>query len=157
MAESDPQFELSELPKTPQDTQAKMASPRRSAPGSKWTDERVEAVLGTLLQSGVIISGLVVLAGGILYLLRYAHLALQYENFSAEREAFRGFGVVGRGALHGDGRAIIELGLLLLIATPVARVVFSIIGFALERDRLYIVITVIVFLVLMYSLFGGAS
>jgi uncharacterized membrane protein len=158
MPEPEPQFHLSEGgAKTPEDTQAKMASATRVASGSKWTDQKVEAVVGMLLQSGVLISGLVVLVGGILYLLRYAHLPLQYGDFSAEREAFRGFGVVGRGVLHGDGREIIELGLLLLIATPVARVAFSILGFALERDRLYIVITVIVFLVLMYSLFGGAS
>jgi uncharacterized membrane protein len=113
--------------------------------------------MGTLLQTGVLTSGLVVLAGGILYVLRYGRAPLHYETFAAERESFRGFGMVLRSALHGDGRAIIEFGLLLLIATPVARVVFSIIGFALEKDRLYIVLTVIVFLVLMYSLFGGAS
>jgi uncharacterized membrane protein len=128
-----------------------------TSPGTKWTDQRVEEIVGILLQSGVMISGLVVLAGGILYVLRYGHLAVHYENFSAERESFRGFGILGRAAWQGDGRAIIECGLLLLIATPVARVVFSVLGFALERDRLYIVVTVIVLAVLMYSLFGGAS
>ena len=117
----------------------------------------MEQIVGILLQSGVLISGLVVLAGGIFYLLSNGRVPVHYENFSAQRESFRGFGVIGRGAWHGDGRAIIECGLLLLIATPVARVVFSIIGFALERDRLYILVTVIVFVVLMYSLFGGAS
>ena len=60
-----------------------------NGPQSRWNDERVERILGTLLQSGVIISGLVVLAGGILYLLRYAHLPVQYENFVAERERLR--------------------------------------------------------------------
>jgi uncharacterized membrane protein len=59
--------------------------------------------------------------------------------------------------LHGDGRAIIQCGLLLLIATPVARVLFSIVAFALEKDRLYVVLTLIVFCILIYSLFGGAT
>jgi uncharacterized membrane protein len=57
-------------------------------------------------------------------------------------------------ALH--GRGIIQLGLLLLIATPVARVAFSIFGFAQERDRMYVVFTVIVFAILLWSLLGSA-
>ena len=126
-------------------------------PPSCWNDERVERIMGTLLQNGVIISAVVVLAGGILYLLRYGRLPLRYENFVAERESLRGLGSVVNSALHGDGRAIIEVGLLLLIATPVARVLFSIIAFALEKDRLYAVLTLIVFLILIYSLFGGAT
>jgi len=124
---------------------------------SRWNDERVERILGALLQSGVIISGLVVLVGGIFYLLRYAHLPVHYENFDPERASLRSLSDVGNSALHGDGRAIIQCGLLLLIATPVARVVFSIFAFALEKDRLYVVLTVIVFLILIYSLFGGAT
>jgi uncharacterized membrane protein len=60
------------------------AQRRWNGPRSKWTDERVERVLGTLLQSGVIISGLVVLGGGILYMLRYGHDPVQFENFVAE-------------------------------------------------------------------------
>jgi uncharacterized membrane protein len=124
---------------------------------TRWNDERVERITGTLLQSGVIISGLVVLVGGILYLLRYARLPVHYENFVAERESLRGLMAVGNYALRGDSRAIIQCGLLLLIATPVARVLFSIIAFALEKDRLYVVLTLIVFLILIYSLFGGAT
>ena len=124
---------------------------------SKWTDERVERIVGTLLESGVVISGLVVLAGGVLYMLRYAHAAIQYENFVPERESLRSLRAVVKDALHGDSRAIIECGLLLLIATPVARVLFSIVAFALEKDRLYVVLTAIVFVILIYSLFGGAA
>jgi uncharacterized membrane protein len=135
-----------------------VAQPRRSnGQPSKWTDERVERILGTLLQSGVIISGLAVLAGGVVYLLRYGAVPVHYENFVAERESLRSLGDVVKDALHGDARAIIECGLLLLIATPVARVVLSIIGFALEKERLYVVLTVIVFLILIYGLFGGAT
>ena len=53
------------------------------------------------------------------------------------------------------GRGIIQLGLLLLIATPVARVAFSIYGFAEERDGRYVTFTCIVFAILMYSLFAS--
>ena len=44
------------------------------------------------------------------------------------------------------------MGLLLLIATPVARVAFSVAAFAEQRDRLYVVVTSIVLLLLIYSL-----
>ncbi len=124
---------------------------------TRWNDERVERILGTLLQSGVVISGLVVLAGGIVYLLRSAHLPVRYENYVADRESLRSLTAVGNSALHGDGRAIIQCGLLLLIATPVARVLFSILAFVFEKDRLYVVLTIVVFLILIFSLFGGAT
>jgi uncharacterized membrane protein len=127
------------------------------SPRSNWNDERVERIMGTLLQSGVIISGIVVLAGGILYMLRYGRLPVHYENFVAERGRLGSLASVGKDALHGDGRAIIQCGLLLLIATPLARVFFSIIAFELERDRLYVALTLIVFFILIYSLFGGAT
>lgn len=48
--------------------------------------------------------------------------------------------------------AITQLGLLVLIATPVVRVGFSVVGFALERDRLYVAITFAVLAVLLGSL-----
>jgi uncharacterized membrane protein len=140
----------------------KSKPPRSNGPGSKWpssnwNDERVERIMGTLLQSGVIVSGLVVFAGGILYLLRYVRVPVNYETFVADRASLRSLAAVGNSALHGDGRAIIQCGLLLLIATPVARVLFSIIAFALEKDRLYVVLTLIVFIILIYSLLGGAT
>jgi uncharacterized membrane protein len=124
---------------------------------SKWNDERVERILGALLQTGVIISGIVVLIGGVLYSMRYGRVPVNYQNFDPERASLRSLKEVFGGALHGDGRAVIQSGLLLLIATPVSRVLFSMIAFALEGDRLYVVLTMIVFVILLYSLFGGVS
>jgi uncharacterized membrane protein len=57
--------------------------------------------------------------------------------------------------MNGRGRGLIQLGLLLLIATPIARVAFSIVGFAIERDRLYVVFTLIVLAILLFSLLGS--
>jgi uncharacterized membrane protein len=64
-------------------------------------------------------------------------------------------GIVER-SFHFSGRGIIQLGLLFLIATPVARVAFAIYGFAAEGDRLYVGFTIIVLVVLLYSLVGTA-
>jgi uncharacterized membrane protein len=127
------------------------------SPGSKWNDQRVEGMLGVLLQTGVILSGIVVLVGGVLYLMRYGKVAARYDTFDAQRGSLRSILSTGKDALHGDGRAIIEWGLLLLIATPVARVFFSIIAFALEKDRLYVLLTLIVLVILLYSLLGGVA
>src|SRR5262249_52614837 len=60
-----------------------------------------------------------------------------------------------RHAWQGDDRAIIQLGLLLLIATPVARVLFSVFAFALERDWTYVLVTLLALVVHLYGLFGG--
>ena len=54
-----------------------------------------------------------------------------------------------------SGRGLIQLGLLLLIATPVARVIFSVVGFFRQRDWMYVAITMMVLLLLGYSLMSG--
>jgi uncharacterized membrane protein len=126
-------------------------------PQSRWNDERVEKLLGMLLLTGVMISGMVVLVGGALYLWRYGRNPVHYENFDRQRASLPSAIEVVTYAVHGDGRAIIQLGLLLLIATPVIRVAFSMIAFALEKDRLYVVLTFVVLAILVLSLFGRVS
>ncbi len=120
-----------------------------------WSDERVEKIVGNLLRSGVIASAIVVLAGGIIYLIRYGANLPDYSIFHGEPAEFRSAEGIIRAAFALRSRGLIQLGLLLLIATPVARVVFSIFAFALQRDRIYMVVTLIVLAVLIYSLAGG--
>jgi uncharacterized membrane protein len=52
----------------------------------------------------------------------------------------------------GSGRGMIQLGVLLLIATPVARVAFSVVGFIRERDWLCSAIATAVLILLMTAL-----
>ena len=120
-----------------------------------WRDRRLEAILGNLLRSGVLLSAAVVFAGACVYLLRHAHEPANYRIFRGEPSEFRTIPGVIRSALGGHGRGLIQLGLLLLIATPIARVALSIVGFTLERDRMYVVFTVIVLVILLYSLLGS--
>jgi uncharacterized membrane protein len=61
------------------------------------------------------------------------------------------------GAFVGNAEAIVQLGLLLLIATPVARVAFTLVAFALQRDRTYVCITTIVLALLLYGLLLGRA
>ena len=123
---------------------------------TRWTDERMEVLIGTLLRAGVILAALVVGAGGVLYLIRHGMEHADFAAFHGEPPQYRSLGGILQSLLAGHARAVIQLGLLLLIATPVARVAFSVAGFAFERDRVYVGITLFVLAVLLYSLAGGA-
>ncbi len=119
-----------------------------------WTDDRVENIVGNLLRTGVILAAVWVLASGILYLSRHGAAHPDYRVFRGEPTDLRHVGGIVRDSLHRRPRGLIQFGLLLLIATPVARVAFSVFGFAEERDWVYVVITLIVLALLVYSLSG---
>ena len=118
-------------------------------------EKRMDAVMGRLLQAGVTLAAMVVFAGGVLYLARHAMPTLDYKHFSGEPEAYRTLRGIWADAMAGHGRGWIQLGLLVLIATPVARVVFSVLAFLRQRDWVYVAVTLIVLGLLCYSLFGG--
>ena len=122
-----------------------------------WNDQRIEVIIGALLRTGVMLAAAVVLSGAIVYLARHGSEAPNYTVFHGEPENLKSMSAIVHGALGLSGRAIIQLGLLLLIATPVARVLFSAIAFAFERDYLYVFVTLIVLGILLYSLFGSGG
>jgi len=121
----------------------------------QWTDTRVEAVIGNLLRTGVILSAAVVGLGAIVYLVHHGHTPADYRIFQGEPGELRSIHGIISGAIAMSGRGLIQFGLLLLIATPIARVAFAIFGFAEEKDRMYVVFTTIVLLILLYSLAAG--
>ena len=123
---------------------------------SEWSDRRVEGIVGNLLRVGVILAGCVVLAGGVIFLGRHGTEPAHYRVFLGEPSDLRSPRGIVHGAFALRGRAIIQLGLLLLIATPIARVAFAMFGFAEERDRLYVLFTGIVLAILLYGLVGSA-
>jgi uncharacterized membrane protein len=119
------------------------------------TDYQVERAISVLLRAGVLLAALVVLAGGILYLAHHGSARPNYHAFQGEPADLRSPGLVIRSALTGRSDAIIQLGLLLLILTPIARVAFSVVAFGMERDRMYVIMTLIVLGVLLYSLIAA--
>ena len=124
--------------------------------GSEWSDRRVESSVGNLLRVGVILAGSIVLAGGLIFLVRHGTEPANYRVFRGEPSDLRRLSGIVRGAIALRGRAIIQLGILLLIATPIARVAFAMVGFAEEKDRTYVLFTGIVLVILLYSLVGSA-
>ncbi len=128
-------------------------SPTKAPRG--WNDRRIELILGNVLRGGVLIAAAIVLWGACIYIFRHAHEPADYRIFRGEPSDFRTIPGVIKSVTDGRGRGFIQLGLLFLIATPIARVAFSFVGFAMERDRLYVMFTFLVLLVLLYSLIGS--
>ena len=122
-----------------------------------WDDHRIEEIVGNLLRAGVMLAALVVLAGGLIYLAQQGLSSVHYAVFRGEPSDLRGLRGIVRGVFTLDARSIIQLGLVLLIATPVARVAFSIWGFAEEHDRMYMIFTGVVLVILLYSLLGSGA
>lgn len=120
--------------------------------GGQWTDQRLEIIISVLLRTGVLLSAVVVLLGGICYLSKHGSEQPQYHVFHSAPATYRSFSGVVRQIGPSDCQAVIQFGLLLLILTPVARVIFSLVGFGLERDGTYVVLTSIVLAILLYSL-----
>jgi uncharacterized membrane protein len=116
-------------------------------------EERFEQFLGNILRAGVLLAGAVVLLGGALYLARHGHEKPDHKVFHGEPADLRNPMSIVEKAVLLSGSGVIQLGLLLLIATPVARVVFSVFGFLRERDYLYVTLTLIVLAILLYSFF----
>jgi len=121
------------------------------------TDKRMDEIIGRLLQAGVILSALFVLAGGAVYVARHPEPVTDYRVFQGEPEELRTVSGIVHEAVALHGRGLIQLGLLLLIATPIARVAFSAVAFLYQRDWTYVVVTLIVLGLLVYGLFGGHS
>jgi len=119
------------------------------------SDQRIDLIMSRLLRTGVILSALFVFAGGVLFLLRHSTPVTDYRHFQGEPAEFRTVPGIFHDAQALHGRGLIQLGLLLLIATPIARVAFSVVAFMYERDWMYVLVTLIVLSLLFYSLFGA--
>jgi len=121
---------------------------------NKITDFDIESVMGSLLITGVIISCAVVLFGGVYYLYHMGSSLPHYKTFSKEPSGLNSVKQIFNGVMHFDSLSIIQLGLLLLIATPIARVIFSVIGFLAEKDYLYVIISLLVLAIISYGAFN---
>lgn len=115
-------------------------------------DRRLEIIIGNLLRAGVLLAAAMVLAGAALYLLQNHGQRVDYHSFVTGPESIRNVPAIARAAAHGNSESLMQFGLLVLIATPVARVLMALVGFALERDRLYAAVSLIVLVILLASL-----
>jgi uncharacterized membrane protein len=119
---------------------------------NRMTDAEMDRIISVLLRTGVILSSIVVFIGGIVYLVQHKGDAPSYHVFQGEPAAWTAFGRITKGLFSWRGRNWIQFGLLMLLATPVARVVFCVFAFIQEKDRTYVFLTLIVLSVLTFSL-----
>jgi uncharacterized membrane protein len=115
-------------------------------------DIALDQKIAVLLRVGIYTAALVILCGGIFFLIDNGTSHPDYRTFQRLPENLRSPKAILIAAFHGRPTSIMQLGILLLIATPVARVVLSVVAFAVKRDLLYFAISGIVLVVLLYSL-----
>ena len=116
---------------------------------------RLAREVGGILRLGVILSSAVIVLGLVPFLAREGARHADYHVFRGEPAVFRTVPDVLAYAAQAHPRGIMQLGVLLLIATPFARVALCLVEFARERDRLYIGVTLVVLLTLSWGLFGA--
>jgi uncharacterized membrane protein len=123
---------------------------------AKLKDVNIKLAIAWALRTGVFLSIAIVFFGGVIYIYRNGYTIADYHTFKGVPDFVKLSGIIN-GILTFRGRAIIQAGIILLIATPVIRVVFSSIGFILEKDYLYIGITLLVLLIIFISMLSGHS
>ena len=120
----------------------------------------IQQLIGNTLRWGVILACLLATIGGVYYLMQHGlDPVLDYRHFEAANAAaqlnFTTLGGLWQGILHGDAASCIQVGVIVLILTPIARVVLSFFDFIVEQDWLYVAITAIVLTVIISNSLGG--
>ncbi|WP_183575141.1 DUF1634 domain-containing protein [Mucilaginibacter sp. X5P1] len=120
-----------------------------------FKDTDMQVVIGWVLRIGVIVSISIVFFGGIIFLYRHGQEVVDHRKFVGIPDFIQSFKGIMYGIITFRGQAIIQFGIILLIATPILRVIFSTIGFVLEKDKLYIFISLLVLLIIFASMLSG--
>ena len=115
----------------------------------------MQLLLGRVLRAGTIISVSIVFIGGIIYLYRHGQSVADYSVWNGVPVFIQHAGSLVNGAFDFRGQAIIQIGIILLVATPIMRVIFSTIGFVLEKDYIYTGISILVLLIILASMISG--
>ncbi|MDR2122128.1 MAG: DUF1634 domain-containing protein [Flavobacteriaceae bacterium] len=123
--------------------------------GEFWAKRDVEFYIGKLLRYGVILASVITVTGGVIYLIQHPDEKPDFRTFTGTPEYLRELSTLLPRIIQFDGLAIIQLGVAVLIATPILRVVLSIIAFTIEKDRMYVVITCIVLAIILSNMFFG--
>ncbi|MFB3388378.1 DUF1634 domain-containing protein [Flavobacterium sp. LAR06] len=124
----------------------------------KFGEKDFQNIVGNLLRYGVWISLAVAFIGGIVYLIGQSTHIENYSVFHEnDRNIFEVVADVYQGVIQGKGESLIFFGIILLFLTPVFRVLLSLFSFLLEKDYLYVAITLIVILIILISVSFGFS
>ncbi|HEY2040855.1 MAG TPA: DUF1634 domain-containing protein [Edaphobacter sp.] len=122
-------------------------------------DKQLQKLIGFTLRSGVMVAVIVGLLGGVVFLSTHYRDAVSFHTFTGAQSIFASPKSIVHEAFQPQahdtvnrGLAIAQIGIICLLLTPIIRVALSIIGFALERDGIYVVITAVVLATLTCSM-----
>lgn len=124
-------------------------------PTKNITDKDIQSLVGNLLRAGVYISMGIVILGGVIYLFDHSSEKIDYAVFDFNKVSLKTVAGIFSEVLTFKGVAVVQFGLLMLIFTPIARVLMAVVSFFIERDYLYVLIGLIVLAIIMASLSGG--
>jgi len=119
------------------------------------TDMQMDYAIANMLRFGISLAATLMILGGWFYMQHPTMQPADYAHFHGTSIDMYNLGKVLTGKRLADSTSVLELGIVLLIATPVARVALCVVDFARQRDKLYVAISLGVLLVLLYSLFRG--
>lgn len=113
--------------------------------------KNIRLAIGQILYFGVLTSFVIVLLGGIFYLLQYGHDTVHYHLFHNEPKIYKSVTDIFLDALTFSPEDIIQLGLLVLVFVQILRVGVTTWMFVESREKLFTVISLFIFLVLICS------
>lgn len=120
-------------------------------------DKDLQVILGTLLRVGVLVSMIIVFIGGCMYMAEHGSEKVNYGTFVVDLTSYNSIPKIFSELFQFKSEAVIQFGILMLILTPILRVVFSVYSFLIEKDYLYVVIGIIVLGIILLSLNGGLA
>ena len=138
-------------------TESQMGELRDDAGRSTaMADQQMERMMGRLLQTGVLAAAVTVALGGALYLGGHGHESVAYSSFHPRPlRVNHPLRLIGELRQASPGTELLDIGILLLVATPVLRVVLGLISFARERDWMYVLVSALVLGALLVGMFHG--
>lgn len=121
-------------------------------------DDDIVTRVSLLLRIGVVLAATVLLVGGGVYLVRHSHEVVpDRSKFTPEPPQYSVPAEIVAAVGRGGGRAMVQVGLLLLIATPVLRVAYTALAFARRRDWVYVAVPSFVLAVILVGLLFAPS
>lgn len=112
-----------------------------------------EEIMSWILTTGMLISLFLVILGGIMYLIQYGNEPLNIKLLQANHD-YTTLKQIWQGVYSFSPFGIIQLGVIVLVATQVARVGLLIWFYTLIRDYGFALISVFILLIILYSFFG---
>jgi uncharacterized membrane protein len=120
-----------------------------------FTDVDLNRSVGNLLRLGIILSVATSLIGFIKLFTEGFEMPKKYTSLAIANSSDKVWSHFWNSLCKGEGMAIIQLGILLLIFTPLMRIIFALIGYLKEKDYIYVFISSVVLAIMAVSFFAG--